>query len=437
VVDFDESGTPWGTVEFFSSREPIKKIVDQLSALQQKNTALVATTIFAAMFVVFLLLFSVSRSLLVTLGEFLRTEKLMMKSRGAAWVWRPLLTALDVTAQRAAEARQEMEGLRRERTIAHMIQGIAHDLRNPLSVLEQILRTEGGNLSARVRGKVESTIGRMHAMVEALRKSDASLLVRLEWQEFSAADFIEQARPFAEAAGSRLGYDQPAEIYARFDLPKVERALMNLVRNAVEVGATFVILSVSNEGSDLLVEVADNGPGVPEHLVGQLFMRGWTHGKEGGTGLGLAYVREVAKGHGGSCLYERREGQSVFSLRLPECVKVPETDQQAPSDEKEQHPTANQRQEAREPLLVVLLDDTSAVVRFQQAAPAWDATLISWRTEDIPRASLVYTDRSDVLEQLLQTEIAIVAAGPEDEPEPTLRRLMKRISVQLELKKEI
>ncbi|MFD3696238.1 ATP-binding protein [Streptomyces sp. NPDC058646] len=97
--------------------------------------------------------------------------------------------------------------------------------------------------------------------------------------------------------------------------------LGNLVDNAVEaltgVPGGRIAVTVRPDGGELLLRVADNGPGLPEGAAADVFRRGWS-GKGEGRGLGLALVRQVAQRHGGSvCAGEVPGGGAEFTVRLP------------------------------------------------------------------------------------------------------------------------
>lgn len=74
------------------------------------------------------------------------------------------------------------------------------------------------------------------------------------------------------------------------------------------------------EDGNLILRVIDDGPGIPEEFLPRLFQRGATHGKPDGTGLGLAYVRQIMRGHGGDVTYRRENDLTIFECRLPNAV---------------------------------------------------------------------------------------------------------------------
>jgi signal transduction histidine kinase len=98
-------------------------------------------------------------------------------------------------------------------------------------------------------------------------------------------------------------------------------ALTNLVKNAVEAlpdAGGDIDVSVAAEGKSVVFSVSDTGNGIEPELLPVLFERGFTHGKKGGTGLGLAHVWAVAEKHGGQVYVESEVGKgTTFRICIP------------------------------------------------------------------------------------------------------------------------
>ncbi len=129
------------------------------------------------------------------------------------------------------------------------------------------------------------------------------------------------------SAGVRLASSCPTDVYTPADALDVWRILTNLVRNAVQAMADAalggrVVVTVDAFDAEVVVRVADEGPGVPERLADRIFERRFTsRADRGGQGLGLAHSRELAFQCGGSLSLERRPGRgATFALRLPRCL---------------------------------------------------------------------------------------------------------------------
>jgi signal transduction histidine kinase len=110
------------------------------------------------------------------------------------------------------------------------------------------------------------------------------------------------------------------KVVARFDEARVARAVHNLARNAIEaMSAKGGVLTLKGklEGGELLIVVADTGPGIPQAIEGRLFHSFVTLGKEGGTGLGLAIVKKIVEEHGGELNFAAApEGGTRATLRF-------------------------------------------------------------------------------------------------------------------------
>jgi signal transduction histidine kinase len=105
---------------------------------------------------------------------------------------------------------------------------------------------------------------------------------------------------------------------ARCDRDLLYRVFLNLGRNAFEAGASTVTTKGRVAGSKLLVEVADDGRGVPPEVAAQIFRPFVTGGRAGGVGLGLAIARDLVRVHGGDiALVESSANGSVFRFTLP------------------------------------------------------------------------------------------------------------------------
>jgi signal transduction histidine kinase len=162
----------------------------------------------------------------------------------------------------------------------------------------------------------------MHAMVGAAMafvrdssakaaRSDLDLTALLESLVDDAVE---------EGAAVRLGALTPAVIHA--DPSGVRRLFDNLIRNGVKF-ATEVVVDLRAEGDDAVVEVRDNGPGLPPDDLERAFepfYRGEAsrNRETGGVGLGLAVVRSIARAHGGDAvLLNGPGGGLVCRVRLP------------------------------------------------------------------------------------------------------------------------
>jgi len=138
---------------------------------------------------------------------------------------------------------------------------------------------------------------------------------------------LEEQRHGADGYELRLKTDLPS-LEGEWDPERLERALANLLSNAVKYspsgGEVIVELRREKRGRChwAAAAVHDRGVGIPAADLPHIFDRfqrgGNVRGRIAGTGIGLAYVREIAERHGGSIEVQTQEGRgSIFTLRLP------------------------------------------------------------------------------------------------------------------------
>ena len=117
----------------------------------------------------------------------------------------------------------------------------------------------------------------------------------------------------------------PEEIPIVYGDPSaIEHILANLLDNAVKYSPenTAIEVRVAADETELMISVADRGPGIPEHVLPKVFeryRRADDHAEGGNVGLGLFIVRSLTQGHGGKVWAENREGggaKITFTLPL-------------------------------------------------------------------------------------------------------------------------
>jgi len=227
-------------------------------------------------------------------------------------------------AETMEEMRRDVRA--RDERMQEMLSGIAHEVRNPLGGIELfagILRDELPDGDER-RGHVE----RIEREVAYLKEVVAEFLdyarrPSLELGPVELAPLAEDICDLEAAEAGRLGVeldrDVPADLVALGDKLQLRRALHNLVRNAVQAAAAgkpgHVELSARADGEQIRLAVKNDGPPIPEDIRERVFEPFFTT-REKGTGLGLAFVREIALDHGAAIDLESHEGGTTFTLTL-------------------------------------------------------------------------------------------------------------------------
>ena len=112
----------------------------------------------------------------------------------------------------------------------------------------------------------------------------------------------------------------PETLSVRVDRALMDQVLINLLRNALDATADVdeprITIRARLDHGRVLLQVEDNGPGIPEHLLDQLFVPFFTT-KRDGSGIGLSVSRQIMSAHGGEIAVRSAPGKTVFSLVLP------------------------------------------------------------------------------------------------------------------------
>ncbi|MBE9607115.1 HAMP domain-containing histidine kinase [Acetobacteraceae bacterium H6797] len=228
----------------------------------------------------------------------------------------PLIDAVNGALDRLDEALAWQRGFSAE---------VAHELRTPLALLHAELELlDSGEVTSRLRRDVEQLAELITDLLEAAAAAqeqplrdgtfDLTLLAAETARRFSAV---------AEREGHMVRLELPEEpIPLRGEGESIGRALRNLLENAVShspAGAP-VTLRVAREGAQALVEIADQGKGIAEADLPNLFRRHWRAGdsRRRGLGLGLSIVARIVTAHGGTVTaYNAESGGGVFRIMLP------------------------------------------------------------------------------------------------------------------------
>ena len=243
-----------------------------------------------------------------------------------------LARTMDGMLQGLDEAHSEREqALERQR---EFVADASHELRTPLTSihanLELLQAAEVGSKDDKhaVDSALSST-KRMSGLVSdllLLARADAGRRAATKDLDLAsiAAGALEEVQPIAGGRRMESHLDGPLPLEGNPD--ELHRLIRNLLENAVRhtPDQTTVELTARRDGDEALLEVLDDGPGIPADMEDQVFDR-FVRGegpadtaRGGGSGLGLAIVRAVAEAHGGSVSAGRSTyGGARFSVRLP------------------------------------------------------------------------------------------------------------------------
>jgi len=231
---------------------------------------------------------------------------------------------LGVLGQTMERMRQQLA--ERDARTQQMLAGIAHEVRNPLAgmtLFVGILRDELPEDDER-RGHVERIrreLGYLERVVNDFL--EYARRPKPELHDAPCEPLLAEVAQLAASDDVAIDVAPCGALAARIDRAQVRRAVLNLAKNAVQAagaaghrGHGAVRLSARRHGDTLELEVWNRGKEIAPEIRERLFEPFYTT-REKGTGLGLAFVREIATDHGGRIDVASAGGETTFTLILP------------------------------------------------------------------------------------------------------------------------
>jgi two-component system, OmpR family, sensor histidine kinase KdpD len=233
-------------------------------------------------------------------------------------------------AEETAKVRREMEA---EQLRSSLLSSVSHDLRTPLAVItgatSTLLQNDRPMDAATQRellGTVLEEADRLNRLIRNLldmtRLESGAVKVRKEWLPLEELVGAALNRLEARLSGREVSVTLPANLpLVPCDAVLIEQTLINLLENAAKYGAGRIDIGATSTAGEVIVEVADRGPGVPageERRIFDKFQRGARDGSPDGVGLGLTICRAIVAAHGGRLWVSNRDGGGAsFRFALP------------------------------------------------------------------------------------------------------------------------
>ena len=229
---------------------------------------------------------------------------------------------------------RRLETMRRD-----FVANVSHELKTPITSIKGYIETILGtpDISPEDANRFLETVrkqsDRLNAIIDDLL-SLSRIEQGVERAEIAFADTsmsallssaMHSCEPAAKAKQVELHFDNHVDISVRANGPLLEQAVVNLVDNAIKYSpsGSRVEVSATADLSDTIIQVKDNGPGIPKEHIPRIFERFYRVDKSrsreaGGTGLGLAIVKHIVVAHHGAVTVDSELGRgTVFSIRVP------------------------------------------------------------------------------------------------------------------------
>jgi len=247
------------------------------------------------------------------------------------------LSRIAISEQKLIHQRDDLEIELREKNkrlvqverlsaIGELTARLAHDLRNPLTVIKGVVeisktknKPQKNSFSEKQLSMMERAISRMSnqiddvlefVKIQSLRTSRNSLLdtLGLSLAKIQKSDDVKIIIP-------------EKDIECVYDVDKIEVVFDNLITNAFQSinGNGCITIRMIDLENDVIIEVEDSGPGVSDDIMFKIFEPLFTTKKKG-TGLGLVSCKSIIEQHGGSISVKNKP--SVFTIKLPKMLEI-------------------------------------------------------------------------------------------------------------------
>lgn len=234
---------------------------------------------------------------------------------------------IEKTSKELLQLNLEVEMIVSERTRAEMALRMAHEARNPVMIIggliQKIIKKMPADDTKRpLMERILEQAQRLEAMVAKFEKALPMAKKYFSPQELNAIaeETIELVRPEADEKGIIMLFDRhPANLSFQGNKYLIKVALAHLIRNAIEVCNQEDTIEITTDlaGRMVTITIKDSGPGIPEEIKSHIF-EPFYKTRQGETGLGLPYVKQIIEEHKGDIRITSAEGKgTTVEILLP------------------------------------------------------------------------------------------------------------------------
>ena len=234
---------------------------------------------------------------------------------------------------------QKIELLRRQKTISEYAEKaarVAHDIRSPLGMIESIAE-RNKNLHPTISTQITAALQRVDEItadfiqnrsVVAQFKLQKTVPAKMERYDYDLASVLRELVSIKNMQFSGTGVEITSTIdftQGEFTIAKSEitQVLSSLIDNSVDAKSQKITVDSLVRDNVVILEVVDDGVGMPSAVLEKIGTKGFTAGKENGSGLGVYYSRNYIENAGGSIKYESKNSSgTTVKIELPYVAPV-------------------------------------------------------------------------------------------------------------------
>jgi two-component system sensor histidine kinase HydH len=226
----------------------------------------------------------------------------------------------DQLERKVTEKTDELMKTQKLTIIGELASRMAHDLRNPLSIIKNVIEVMESKPKLRIEEKIVY-YGKLHRAIERISHQVDDVLefgksTKLNLQTCNITSLINQIVVDGNIANDVKINVENIEVKMNVDVRKMDAVFTNLIINAVQAldNKGTVNIRILDNGANVMIAVEDSGPGIAESALPKIFDPLFTT-KQVGTGLGLSICKKIIEQHGGSIIV--KNNPTTFIIRLP------------------------------------------------------------------------------------------------------------------------
>lgn len=235
---------------------------------------------------------------------------------------------IETTSRQLLALNQDIESVVSDRTQAEMALNLAHEIRNPVMIIGGMLRrlnripAAGDRPSKKYRREIKQQVDQLESLVARFEDMQSASQEHFKAVEINALlqDVLEIVKPEAEDKGIELNLRaSPGRLFLQGHKEYLKTALLHLLRNSIEAcrAGDHIQVQTRFDSGGVLVRIEDNGPGIPRDVLEHIF-EPFCSTRDGATGLGLPYVRQIIQEHRGKIQVDSTPGRGTsVELVLP------------------------------------------------------------------------------------------------------------------------
>ncbi len=215
-------------------------------------------------------------------------------------------------------------------SLGEMAAGIAHEINNPLAIIEgstyQLSKSLSGNADGQKRTEqIKNSTARISKIIQGLKKfsrTSKNTQMSMHSAKFIISESIQLCDPKIHRHHCKVNFDCKEDSWILADDLELEQVFVNLINNSIDATKTdpskcWINITLTREDNDAVIQVIDGGNGIPQNIQEKLFNPFFTTKPTGeGTGLGLSIVKGILDSHHAKIGIRNEMKNTCFEIRF-------------------------------------------------------------------------------------------------------------------------